>query len=201
MKRGWLVVFEGIDGGGKSTQVARLAGALRAAGHDVIETREPTDGPVGRRIRAMAASGEAVAPEQELAWFLEDRAEHVAQVIEPGLAAGRVVVSDRYTLSTVAYQGARGLDWRTLLAESERRFPLPDLAVLLEIDPAAGLARTGRRPDTDEPVFEEVGFLERVAAVYAALDRPYIERIDARGDVAGVARAVSGAVARRLGLL
>ncbi len=199
MKRGSLIVLEGIDGGGKSTQLALLVDALRAEGRDVVRTREPTDGPIGRRIREMAASEERVAPEQELAWFMEDRAEHVAEVIEPALAAGRVVVSDRYYLSTVAYQGARGLDWEAILAESERRFPTPTLALVLEIDPAAGLARVERRADTAEPAFEEQGFLEHVASIFAAIDRPWIERIDARGDVESVAAALQGAVARRLG--
>jgi dTMP kinase len=200
VKRGSLVVLEGLDGSGKTTQVAALAAALRAAGRDVVETREPTDGPIGRRIRAMAASGEHVAPEQELAWFLEDRREHVAAVVRPALAAGRVVVSDRYFLSTVAYQGARGLDWRAILADAEREFPLPDLALVLEIDPAAGLARARARGGRVEPVFETEAYLARVAAIFAAIERPWVERLDARGDAARVERAVRDAVRRRLGL-
>jgi len=133
---GRLVAFEGIDGAGKSTQLARLAAALRAQGRSVVETREPTDGPWGRRIRAMARAGERVAPAEELRWFVEDRREHVAQVIRPAIAAGAVVLTDRYFLSTVAYQGARGLDPERLLAEAEAEFPLPDLALVLDVDPA-----------------------------------------------------------------
>ena len=119
MNAGRLLAFEGLDGSGKSTQAERLVRALRETGHEVVATAEPTGGPWGRRIRA-AARGEApVSAQDELAWFVEDRREHVAQVIGPALAGGRVVVTDRYFLSTVAYQGARGLDWRAILEESE----------------------------------------------------------------------------------
>ena len=110
MERGLLIVFEGLDGCGKSTQLDLLCARLRAAQHEVIPTKEPTDGPVGRRIREMARSQTRVTPEQELEWFMEDRREHVSEVVEPGLAAGAIVLSDRYWLSNVAYQGARGLD-------------------------------------------------------------------------------------------
>ena len=197
MNRGRLVVFEGVDGGGKSTQVALLADELRRRGVDPLVTKEPTDGAWGRRIRAMARSGERVAAEEELRWFLEDRREHVATELAPALDAGRVVLCDRYTLSTVAYQGARGLDPAALLAAAEAEFPLPDLALLFEVDPAAGLARVAARGGVAEPAFEEVEYLSRVAAVFRSLDRPYIVRIDASRDVARVAAAVRTSFDRR----
>ena len=197
MNRGRLVVFEGVDGGGKSTQVALLADELRRRGVDPLVTKEPTDGAWGRRIRAMARSGERVAAEEELRWFLEDRREHVATELAPALDAGRVVLCDRYTLSTVAYQGARGLDPAALLATAEAEFPLPDLALLFEVDPAAGLARVAARGGVAEPAFEEVEYLSRVAAVFRSLDRPYIVRIDASRDVARVAAAVRTSFDRR----
>lgn len=200
VKRGRLLVFEGLDGCGKTTQVGALGAALRAAGHDVVQTGEPTDGPSGRRIREMARSGRAVPAAEELRWFVEDRRAHVAEVIEPALAAGRVVVSDRYTLSTVAYQGARGLDWKALLAESEAEFPVPDLVLLLEIDPDAGLARVEARGSHREGVFEERARLARVAEIFRAVDRPYVERIDATPPPDVVHRAVLACVRRRLDL-
>jgi len=194
VKHGFLLALEGIDGSGKSTAAAGLASALRREGHPVVATREPTDGPWGRRIRAMAASGETVAPELELRWFLQDRRDHVAHVIRPVLDSGRVLLTDRYFLSTVAYQGARGLDWRELLADAEAEFPVPDLALLFEIDPAAGLARAGSRGAVHEPAFEERDFLERVAAVYAEIDRPWVARIDARASEAELLCAALDAV-------
>jgi dTMP kinase len=187
VKRGRLLAFEGLDGCGKSTQVAALARALEQAGHDVLATREPSDSPAGRRIRDMARSGRRVAPEEELRWFVEDRRAHVAEVIRPALAAGRLVLTDRYTLSTVAY--------------GEAEFPLPDLAILLEIDPEVGLARVGDRGEPLDAAFEEREFLERVAAHYRALDRPYLVRVDARGSEAAVHAAVVRCVREHLALL
>ncbi len=195
---GTLIAFEGIDGCGKSTQLARYAERLRAAGHDVLATREPTDGPWGRKLRAMLRSGESIAPEEELRWFLEDRAEHVEQEITPALEAGRVVLTDRYTLSTVAYQGARGFDWRELLADAEARFPKPDLVVLVELAPRDALARIRARGGVHEAEFEEEKLLERVAAVFAELPCPYILRVDGAGAPDAVAERLAAAVAERL---
>jgi dTMP kinase len=178
---GALIVLEGIDGSGKTTQQGALARALRARGHDVLETREPSDGAWGARIRAMARSDERVPPEEELRWFVEDRREHVAAEIAPALARGSTVVCDRYFLSTVAYQGARGLDWEAILTESERAFPVPDRALVFELSPDAALARVRARGGTPEPAFERLSYLRRVAAIFAALERPYIRRIDASG--------------------
>jgi len=194
VKRGSFLVLEGIDGSGKSTQLQHLAAALEAAGHAVLVTREPSDGAIGRRIREMARSGETLPPERELEWFMEDRAEHVREVIQPALAAGRTVLCDRYYLSTVAYQGARGLDWEAILAESEARFPRPDLAVILEIDAASGLARTRLRGGAADPAFENLEFLERVAAIFAAIDRPWIVRIDAAATPDAVTTAIAAAM-------
>jgi len=201
VNRGRLLALEGLDGSGKSTQAAALAEVLRAEGHDPLLTREPTEGPYGRRIRSMARSGQAVAPEEELRWFVADRRAHVAEVIQPGLAAGRLVITDRYYLSTVAYQGARGLDPGELLSQSEAEFPLPDLVLLLEIDPELGLQRVSQRGGVAETVFERRQFLEQVEANFRALDLPYLVRIDARGPEQAVHRAVLDCVRQRLGLL
>jgi len=197
---GSLIVLEGLDGSGKSTQVQALAGALRAAGHELVVTREPTTGPAGRRIRAAAAAREPLPPERELAWFVEDRQQHVREVIRPALAAGRVVVSDRYFLSTVAYQGARGLDWRELLARSEAEFPAPDLAVVLEIEPGAGLARVADRGGRPEPLFEDRELLTRVAEIFAGVDRPYVARVEADRPPEQVAARIRELVRERLGI-
>ena len=127
----------------------------------------------------MARSGTALAPAEELRWFIEDRRVHVREVIEPALAAGRWVVTDRYFLSTVAYQGARGLDCAQILADSESEFPVPDLVVLLEIDPTAALERIRSRGGVIEEVFERQDFLEAVARVFDGIDRAYVERFAA----------------------
>ena len=199
MKRGLLIVFEGIDGCGKSTQIRRLADTLRARGLDPVVTREPTDGPWGRKIRAMAQSGEAVEPATELAWFFEDRREHMREVVTPALEAGRIVLSDRSYVSTVAYQGARGLDPEKILADSEAEFERPDLVLVFEIPPEAGLARVDARGGTSEPVFENLPFQERVAAIFAALDVEGLVRIDADRDEESIARDVENVVDAKIG--
>jgi dTMP kinase len=198
--RSAFIVFEGLDGSGKTTQLLWLAGALRAAGHPVVTTREPTDGAYGRRIRAMAKGHERLAPDEELRWFMEDRREHVSGVISPALARGEIVLSDRYYLSTVTYQGARGLDWAALLAQNEAEFPIPDLVLLLEIDPSQALARVRERGANAEPAFEEGSFLAHVAMLYHELPCVYLERLDARSEPERVRKTVSEVVRRRLGL-
>jgi len=199
VNRGWLLVFEGLDGSGKTTQRARLAARLRAQGRDVLETAEPYDGGSwGPRIRAMARSGEALAPEEELRWFEEQRREHVRERIAPALAAGRVVLCDRYFLSTAAYQGARGLDAEAILAASEREFPVPDLVLVLEVDVEAALERVAARGGPAEPVFERRDFLERVAALFHRLERPYVARVDGRRPPDAVEADVARVVEERL---
>jgi len=200
VNRGTLIVFEGLDGCGKTTQIERLAASLRAAGCDVVTTREPTDGEFGRRIRAAARSGEAVSREDELDWFVADRRAHASAVLRPQLAAGKIVLSDRYYLSTVAYQGARGCDAARILAESEAEFPIPDLVLLFEIDPVEGLSRVRSRGSDAEPRFEQLEFLSAVAEIFHGLDRPYIARIDAARPPEIVERAVAECVRARLGI-
>ena len=201
VNRGRLIVFEGLDGCGKSTQIEHLEAALRGSGCDVVLTREPTDGEYGRRIRQNAQTQAAISPEEELRWFMEDRRVHVREVLRPALAAGRIVLCDRYYLSTVAYQGARGCDAAEILAVSEAEFPEPDLVLLLEIEPAAGLARVHARGNAVETRFEQAEFLTAVAGVFRRLDRPYIARIDAERTVGEVEGAILECVRERLALL
>lgn len=179
MARGSLIVFEGLDGCGKSTQLELLHHSFNERGIDCVKTREPTDGPWGRRIREMARSGERVKPEEELAWFVEDRREHVRDVIEPALERGAVVLCDRYWLSSVAYQGARGLDAKEIQRASEAEFPDPDLALIFEITPEEGMARVNARGGVSEPVFEEIEFQRGVKRVFDGIDREWIVRVDA----------------------
>ena len=194
MKKGALIVFEGLDGCGKSTQLKRAAAAMRERGYDIIETREPTDGSFGRKIRAMAQSDERVPPETELEWFFEDRREHMQAVVRPGIENGKIVFSDRSYFSTVAYQGARGLDANEILRASEAEFVRPDLVLLFEIDPAIGLARVAARGGVSEPAFENQAFLEKVAAIFGSLELESISRIDADRSEDEIAKDVAARI-------
>lgn len=196
MKRGILIVFEGIDGSGKSTQLRRSAAALRARGLDVVETGEPTRGTWGRKIREMARTTDRAPRETELAWFIKDRREHMQDFVEPALAAGRIVLCDRSYFSTVAYQGARGFDPAKLLADSQAEFGRPDLVLFFDIDPELGLARVSARGGQHEPAFEELGYLERVAEIFRSLELPELVRIDAGKDVEAVGEAVMREIER-----
>jgi len=188
---GLLVAFEGIDGTGKTTQARRLVEGLAAAGHRVVSTREPTDGPWGRRIRASAAAGR-MPPEEELRAFVEDRREHVSGVIVPALREGAVVVVDRYYFSSMAYQGARGLDVSAVRRENEAFAPRPDVLVLLRADPAVALARIQGRGAAD--LFEREGDLRRAAAIFDAVDDPPPLRVDAAFPAAVITDAVRAEV-------
>ncbi len=196
MKRGKLIVFEGVDGSGKSTQLRRAAAVLRARGLDVLETGEPTKGLWGRKIREMARTTDRVPRETELAWFIKDRREHMRDTVGPALAAGRVVLCDRSYFSTVAYQGARGFDPAKLLAESQAEFGRPDLLLFFDIDPEEGLARVAARGGPHEPAFEELNYLEQVAEIFRSLTVEECVRIDASRDADAVAgdviRAIDG---------
>jgi dTMP kinase len=174
---GVLIAIEGIDGAGKTTQAGLIAERLRAAGLEVVRTKEPTDGPWGQRLRASAATGR-LSSEEELRAFVEDRREHVANLLRPALAAGQVVIVDRYYFSTAAYQGARGMDPEELLRLNEAFAPEPDLLVLLEVTPAVGVGRIREREAQGGNLFEREEDLGKSAAIFARLAKPYLLRLD-----------------------
>jgi len=178
LSQGVLIVFEGLDGAGKTTQIRLLAARLGQEGYDVLCLKEPTDGPWGQKLRQLLQEGrQQVTPSTELDWFLQDRREDVEQNICPALAHGHIVLLDRYYFSTMAYQGALGYDPDDIRQSNEAFAPPPHLLFLLEIAPAQGLQRVHqhRLPDN----FERLDYLQRVAAIFAEMDFPYLRRIRA----------------------
>ncbi len=173
-----FIVFEGLDGAGKTTQVGLLCERLEQVGYEVVRLKEPTDGPWGQKIRHMAMDGRHnVSPETELTWFLEDRRQDVEQNICPALARGQVVVLDRYYFSTMAYQGARGLDPEQIRHCNETFAPPPDLLILLDISPEQGLERLQQDRHPDD--FEQLDYLQRVATLFSTMEFAYLRRIPA----------------------
>ena len=174
---GLFVVFEGGEGAGKSTQVQRLAEVIEAAGREVVVTREPGATVVGAKIRAMLLDPSTqLSARAEALLYAADRAQHVATVVQPALDRGAVVISDRYVDSSLAYQGAG----RSLAVEEVARLSrwatgglVPDVTLLLDIDPAIGLARATGSPDRIEQESLEFhkavrrGFLDLAAAAPA----------------------------------
>jgi dTMP kinase len=172
-----FIVFEGIDGTGKSTQVKLLAEAFRAKGREVILSKEPTDGPHGTRLRQSAETGRLSAQE-ELDLFHLDRREHVETLINPALARGAIVLLDRYYFSTMAYQGIRGFDPSEIRRINEKFAPLPDLVFILELNLDLALSRIGVR-DGEANEFEQRDALQKCHDVFASLTDEFVCRIDA----------------------
>lgn len=193
-RKGWLIAFEGIDGTGKTTQIALLAEALRQRGLSVVVTREPTDGQYGRKIRELYKNRKSVTPEEELTLFLDDRREHVAQVIAPALAKGQVVLTDRYYYSTAAYQGAAGHDPQKIIAANELFAPVPDMVIMLEAPVSLGVHRVQKLRGETLNDFEQEGALARVADIFAGLTGANIRRIDGTADAQAVHALVMAAV-------
>ena len=144
-KEGKLIVIEGIDGTGKSTQSGLLAEHLRAQGREVIESHEPTNGPWGRKLRESATTGRLTI-EDELEYFLKDRKQHVDELINPIVKRGGIVILDRYYFSSMAYQGYRGIDPTEIRAKNEVFAPVPDHLIILDLPVKTALERIGARP-------------------------------------------------------
>ena len=177
-KKGILIVFEGADGTGKSTQLELLGRYLHDKGYPIITTREPTNGKYGQIIRSLYVDRSNYSREEELELFLADRREHVQQVLAPALEQGKVILCDRYFLSTAAYQGARGFDPENIL-KLNHFAPDPDLALLFNVPVDIGLHRitSGRGDKLND--FEQRENLGKVAAIFSSIKRPYIQQIDA----------------------
>ena len=204
-----FVTFEGIEGSGKSTHLRQLAAELRRRGRDVLETREPGATRAGGAIRELllAANGAPLTPLAELFLYCADRAQHLDEVVRPALAAGRVVLCDRFSDSTIAYQGyGRGLSLETVRAldASARRGLEPTLTILLDCPIADGLARARGRarsaaPDRFEA--EASAFHERVRAGFLELAAASPARfvvVDASAPLAEVHARIVAATERHL---
>jgi dTMP kinase len=178
MSQGLFIVIEGIDGTGKSTQSKRLAEWFRSRGREVVLSREPTDGPWGKKLRESATTGRLSA-EEELECFLNDRREHVEMSIKPALAEGKVVILDRYYFSTMAYQGARGFDPGEIRLRNEAFAPQPDLLLILDLSVESAHGRIGARGDTANE-FEQRDTLSCCREIFLSLrDEPFACVIDA----------------------
>jgi dTMP kinase len=221
-RRGKFITFEGLDGTGKSTQMRKLAAALRAAGHKVVETREPGGTATGEKIRRVLLDSktEGLAPLAEMALMFASRAQHIAEVIQPALDHGQIVLCDRFTDSTEAYQGSG----RKLGSEAVLKLHRilcgdlqPDLTILLDNDLRKSIGRARRRNHKsvrrseslgehgDENRFEQQNraFFARVRDGYGAIAKREPGRVvvvDASGEKGETQRRVIEAVQKKLKL-
>jgi dTMP kinase len=223
-RRGKFITFEGLDGTGKSTQMRKLAAALRAAGHKVVETREPGGTATGEKIRRVLldSATEGLSPFAEMALMFASRAQHIAEVIQPALDHGKIVLCDRFTDSTEAYQGGGRKLGSEAVLELHRVLCgdlQADLTILLDSDPAMSVGRARRRNRRashgagkkagkhhgDENRFEQQSraFFARVHEGYraiAAREPQRVVAVDASGTPAQTHRRIMEAVHRRLKL-
>ena len=203
---GVFITFEGMDGSGKSTQIRRLAARLREQGRTVLETAEPGGTPIGSQIRQILLDSKnyTLAPATELLLYFASRAQNFAEWIEPALARGEVVLSDRFTDSSLAYQGCgRGLGSETVLALDRIacRGLKPDLTLLIDIDLSTSLsraeARNLRASRSDRMEQQAAAFYEKVREAYLSLAASEPRRfriIDGRAGVDEVAARIWEAV-------
>ena len=207
-----FITFEGIEGCGKSTQIRLLFQALQATGRHVVMTREPGGCPVADQIRAVLldAANRAMVPMTELMLYAAARSQHLAEVVKPALHAGKIVLCDRFSDATRAYQAfGRGLDRVTV--ETLNRLACgtlaPDLTILLDCDVETGLARACHRIDSstgpreERFALESLSFHQRVRDGYLQLaaDEPgRFEIVNAAGTPEEIAAAIAGIVNNRL---
>ena len=210
MSKGHFITLEGGEGAGKSTQIKRLAAALEGAGIKAITTREPGGAPGAEEIRNLLVNGntDRWAPMAEVLLHTAARAEHLDKTVMPALKDGSWVISDRFSDSTMAYQGyGHGVDKGVIENIHHDAFGdfKPDLTLIIDISPDAGLARAGARGDEGEDRYERMGdgFHQRIRAGFLEIAKNDSARcvvIDGELDEDGVFAAIQNAVRENLGV-
>ncbi len=174
--KGKFVTLEGIDGAGKSTLADRLCDHLEELGLSVVFTAEPTQGPYGQIIRK---ANKRFSVQDEIELFAKDRADHLTKIIAPALEQGATVICDRYIHSSLAYQGARGVSPKTILAAQSDSLIKPDLVIMLDIPVNLAFQRLKTTRKHGLTPFESMEGLRSVKSIYDAMDDQIIRRIDA----------------------
>jgi len=175
---GYLIVFEGIDGTGKSTHCKLLEQYLINQNIDVVRLFEPTKGEWGLKIRKILTEGrQGISPKEELDLFIKDREDDVERNILPALSQNKIVLIDRYYFSTAAYQGALGLDPESIVKMNEVFAPKPDLVLLFHTSPEECLKRIEQSRNGFSS-FEQLEYLQKVQKIFDSFSRPEIKKID-----------------------
>jgi dTMP kinase len=191
--RGVLIAFEGIDGAGKTTQAEVLRENLTNRGYKVVLLHEPTNSPPGRKVKESAFNGRH-NPEEELTYFIEDRKVDVERNIRPALTDRKIVIMDRYYFSTIAYQGALGIDASTIRKLNEDFAPKPDLTILLDIAPTIGLSRKRRMQNSTPNHFEREHYLTNVRKIFLSITDRSVQVVDAARERDDISREILNAV-------
>ena len=179
LKKGFLVVFEGIDGSGKTTQAKLLYEHLIKKGLTVVLSKEPTDSIYGQKIKKLAqGERDLTKPLDEYRLFVNDRKIHVENLIKPALQQKKIVILDRYYFSTIAYQGALGLDIGKIKEENESFSPVPEIVFLINVPPRVGIIRIQKGREETPNLFEQEKYLSDVNKVFNGLNEDYIVTLD-----------------------
>jgi dTMP kinase len=199
-----FITFEGGEGSGKTTQIKLVRAYLEGAGKTVLVTREPGGTPLGDALRALLLDprGPVICDEAEALLFATSRAQLVREVIRPALERGEIVLCDRFVHSSIAYQGvARGLGWKEVYEANRMAVgdTWPDLTIWLDIDPAEGLKRAGKRAIFDRIEREEIAFHERIREGFQQCEKGWksFVRVDASGSVEDVCGAILDEITSR----
>ena len=201
---GFFIAIEGGDGSGKSTQIKRIAAALADDGYHVESTREPGGTELGTKIRSVLFDSDPPSPRTEALLFAADRAHHVASLVDPSLDAGNIVITDRYIDSTIAYQSAgRSFDEKTILALSRwaTQGLVPNLTIVLDIEPEVAAERMGKRGDSNYLDQENQQFHQRVRQTYLSRAHKELDRyvvLDASVDADELTEQILAAIRARL---
>ena len=178
-----LIVFEGIDGSGKTSLSRLFLQYLNQKSIPVVWLREPSDSALGEKIRRIAQNSEQVSPQQELDYFIQDRRWDVENNILPALRAKKTVVLDRYFYSNACYQGARGLDMNAIIDLNLAFAPQPDLTFIIDVDVDRALGRINSSRPGLAMLFEKKDFLLKVRSNYLKLAGPQLAHIDGNRDM------------------
>ncbi len=202
LQRGFFIVFEGLDGSGKTTQAFLLKEFLVKKGYDAILLREPTEGPWGGEIKELLSNGrKEISPQEELNLFIEDRKDNINKNVLPAMRDNKVIIQDRYYFSTIAYQGALGVEPQQIRAMNEAFALKPDLVFYLEIKPELGLKRieAGRKGKRD--AFEKEHYLLKVKEIFDSCNDPFIKKINGSRSLDSIQKNINEITIEKLSLL
>jgi len=179
LSKGFIVAIEGIDGSGKTTQAQMLYSYLRTREIQAILSKEPTESIYGQKIKELAqGKRESTDPYEEYQLFVKDRKLHVEKVIKPALDQKKIVILDRYYFSTMAYQGAIGLDPLAIRTENEKFSPIPEIVFLITIPPTIGIGRIRNGRKEIPNAFEREESLKKVADIFNSIISPKFKHIE-----------------------
>jgi dTMP kinase len=185
-----LIVFEGIDGSGKTTVSKMLFDYMKSRSLPVIWLREPSDSKWGKKIRELSKTKTHIPLEEELNFFIEDRKFNVSRHIKPALNRNESVILDRYYYSTACYQGARGMDVADIIQMNRKFAPEPDITFIIDVPVKTALDRIKKNRNSREKLFERKSFLEEVRRNYLSLSGDKIHVIDGDREIKSVLKQI-----------